>query len=280
MPLPHDFVKNDIQINNQKITTITCLHNLMRFIFLVALLTFSVFQAQSQTVAQSIFAEYGYPNIPEDSTAIFTMFGYSKYRLYADDKFVQIETFQDLPAEQLQGLGAGLRSVFVKERASGDVFICVTLDSLRIRMKGGEKEQASFREVTETFNSGSAAVYGKGSKKIDIQGYGCEQYLVKGAFRDTVPAYLTRQVTPGPAIKDYPLYVSGGGQDYGLMLGRDEVLWNDYTLEFRALAIEINKPRDVAVELASYRLVTEEEGDKLIKEWFEKLMTMPVEGKN
>ncbi len=252
----------------------------MRLISLPTILFFLAIQADAQTTANSIFAEYGYPNIPKDSTAIYTMFGFSKFRVYADDKYIKVETYQDLPEEQLEELGAGLRSVFIKERASGDVYICVALDTLLIRMKGGEKEQASFREMTETFNSGSAAVYGKGDKKTEIQGYNCRQYLVKGAFRDTVSAFLTTQVVPAAAIKDFPLYVSGGGQDYGLMLGRDEILWNDYTLEFRALNLEINKPQNVAQEMASYRLVTEEEGDQLIQSWFSKLMGLPVEGKN
>lgn len=252
----------------------------MRFIFLPTILLFLAFQTQAQTVANSIFAEYGYPNIPKDSATIQTMFGFSKFRAYADDKYIKVEAFQDLPEEQLEELGAGLRSVFIKERASGDVYICVALDTLLIRLKGGEKEQASFREMTETFNSGSAAVYGKGRKTLDIQGFTCQQYLVKGALSDTVSAFLTTQVVPGAAIRDFPLYVSGGGQDYGLMLGRDEILWNNYTLEFRALKLEINKPQNVAKEMASYRLVTEEEGDQLIQAWFSKLMGLPVEGKN
>ncbi len=154
------------------------------------------------------------------------------------------------------------------------------LDSVLIRLKGGEKEQATFKEVTETFNSGTAAVFGKGNKKADIQGFSCEQYWVKGTYSDTVSAYVTDRVVLGPNVKDFPLYVAGEGKSYGLMLGRDEVLWNGYTLEFRALKVEINQPRDLAKELISYRLVTEEEGDRLIKDWFSKLMGMPVEGKN
>lgn len=251
----------------------------MRFAVLCFLTILSV-HTNAQTVANSIFAEYGYPNIPKDSATIHMMFGYSKYRIYADDKFVKVETFQDLPEEMAKEMGAGLRSSFIKERASGDVFICVVLDSVLIRLKGGEEEQATFRVVTATFNSGTAAIFGKGSKNADIQGFSCEQYLVKGTYSDTVSAYVTDRVVLGPTVKDFPLYVAGEGKSYGLMLGRDEVLWNGYTLEFRALKVEINQPRDVAKELNSYRLVTEEEGDKLIKDWFSKLMEMPVEGKN
>lgn len=252
----------------------------MRFIIFLIILTVCALQAQSQTTANSISAEYGYPNIPKDSTTIFTMFGYSKFRVYADDKFVKVEAFQDLPEEKLEELGAGLRSVFIKDRTSGNVFICVALDTLLIRMRGGEKEEASFQEMTATFNSGSSAVYAKGNKSMVIQGFDCQQYLVKGAFRDTISAYLTTQVVLGPTIKDFPLYVSGSGKEFGLMLGRDEILWNDYTLEFRALKLDINRPLNVARELASYKLVTEEEGDQMIKDWFSRLMDMPVEGKH
>jgi hypothetical protein len=252
----------------------------MRFVFLLTTLSFWVSSAHSQTVANSIFAEYGYPNIPKDSTTIQTMYGFSKFRVYADDKFVKVEAFQDVPEEQLEELGAGLRSSFIKERASGDVYICVTLDTLLIRLKGGEKEKATFQEITETFNSGSAAIYGKGNKTTDIQGFGCQEYLVKGAFQDTVSAYVTDRVVLGPTIRDFPLYVAGEGKNYGLLLGRDEVVWNGYVLEFRALKVEINQPRNMGKELASYQLVTEAEGDKIIQDWFSKLMGVPVEGKN
>jgi hypothetical protein len=252
----------------------------MRFIFLSIILTFLASQTNGQTVANSLFVEYGYPNIPKDSTTIQTMFGYSKYRVYADDKYVKVEVFQDLPEEMTMELGAGLRSSFIKERASDEVFLCVMLDTLLIRLKGREKERASFKEVTETFNSGTSAVFGKGDKKADIQRFPCQQYLVKGTYSDTVSAYVTDRVMLGPTVKDFPLYVAGDGKSYGLMLGRDEVLWNGYTLEFRALKVEINQARDLAKELASYKLVTEEEGDKLIKDWFSKLMGMPVEDRN
>ena len=71
----------------------------MRFTLLTITLTFWAFQAKGQTLANSLFVEYGYPNIQKDSTTIQTMFGYSKYRVYADDKFVKVEVFQDLPEE-------------------------------------------------------------------------------------------------------------------------------------------------------------------------------------
>ena len=252
----------------------------MRFILFIALLLLLAPQAWSQTVANSIFAEYGYPAIPKDSAILQNMYGYSKFRVYADERFVKVEAFQDLPKEQLDVMGAGLRSVFIKDRSSGNVFICVALDTLLIRMRGGETEQASFREMTEAFNSGTAAVFPKSAGQVNILDFPCRQYLVKGTFADSVTAYLTDRVVLGKGISDFPMYVSGEGKNYGLLLGRDEKLWNDYILAFRALKVEINQPRDVAKELASYKLVTEEEGDQMIKDWFVKLMEMPVEGKN
>lgn len=252
----------------------------MRFVLSIAILLLLAPQAWSQTVANSIFAEYGYPAIPKDSTILQTMYGYSKFRVYTDDLFFKVEAFQDLPEENLEELGAGLRSVFIKDRKSGNVFICVALDTLLIRMRGGETEQASFREMTEAFNSGTTSVLPKSAGQVDIIGYPCRQYLVKGTFTDSVTAYLTDRIMLGKGISDFPMYVSGEGKNYGLLLGRDETLWNGYTLAFRALRFEINQPRDVAKELASYKLVTEEEGDQMIKDWFARLMEMPVEGKN
>lgn len=234
----------------------------------------------AQTFADALFVEYGYPNISKDSVAIHTMYGYSKFRVYGDAKYVQVEAYQDLPKEQLEALGAGLRSVFVLERASGDVYICVALDTLRIRMKGGEKERASYRQMTEAFNSGAANMYGQGPGSRKILDYYCREFLTSGQMSDTTSIYLTPDIALGEQLLDCPTYVSVGGKNYGLILGRDEVLWNKYILEFRALKVEINRPRDVAAQLAAYQLVTEEEGDRMIGEWFNKLMETPVEGRN
>ena len=235
---------------------------------------------RAQTFADALFIEYGYPNIPKDSVTIRMMYGDSKFRVYGDDKYVQVEAYQDLPKEQLEALGAGLRSVFIVERTSGDVYICVALDSLRIRMKGGDKEKASYRQMTEAFNSGAANMYGQGPGKRDILGYRCQEFLTSGQMSDTISIYLNQDIALGEQVGDFPTWVSIAGKNYGLILGRDETLWNNYVLEFRALQVEINRPRDVAAQLASYQLVTEEEGDRLIGEWFSKLMEAPVEGRN
>jgi hypothetical protein len=237
--------------------------------------------AQGQTLAKSIFAEYGYVNIPADSVVLHTMFGITRYRLYADDQYIKLETYQNLSEKERKQVGPSIRSLLVKERASNDVYLCISFDTLQIRMKGEEKEREAFQRMSELFNSKEAAVFGNGRKTAAIQGFNCSELFVKGAYSDTVSSFITNQVILDQSIQDFPLYVSNNGVSYGLMLGRDEVLWNGQTIEFRAVKLDINAPMDIRAELNQYQLVSKEKGNKLLKEIFTKSMGIPEEkGRN
>ncbi len=240
--------------------------------YLTLALALLAFQLNGQTVAKSILVEYGYPNIPKENAGLQTMFGVTKYLVYADDKYLKIESYQDLTAEQAKQIGPTLRSLFVKDRRTNELFLCVSLDTLFIRMKGGEQEKTLFKGMTETFNAGSEAFRGTGPKKADIQGYACNEVLVKGKFSDTISAFVAYQIVLDPVIKDFPLYVAKGEKSFGLMLGRDEILWDGKVIEFRALKLEINQPKEVESELAMYRLVSKEEGERAVKAVFTRMI--------
>lgn len=253
----------------------------MKFTFSILIVWVLALQVKSQSVASSVFIEYGYPNIPEDSVVLHMMYGMTKYRAYADEHFLVIESFQDLPEEQRKIMGNGLQSMFIKERRTDDLFLCVTLDSLRLRMKGREKELASFQKLIETYNSVNAPIFGKGLRSLDIAGHASREFLIKGSFTDTISAYLADQIILADNIKDFPMQVANEEGEYGVLLGRDEVLWNGSLIEFRATNVEINKPKDIASELQSFELCSKEEGEKKIKAYFMKLMGMPQgDGKN
>jgi len=67
--------------------------------------------------------------------------------------------------------------------------------------------------MIETFNSGSQLVPAKGQKKIDIQGFTCDEILVAGKFSDTISAYVSSQIILDPTIKDfYPLVTQEQGE--------------------------------------------------------------------
>jgi len=243
----------------------------MRHIFVLVFIAFLTFQIKGQTVAKSIFAEYGYTNIPKESVGLYAMFGLTKYKVYADEKFLKFESYQDIPLEDVSKIGPTLRSSFVKERSTDEVFLCVAFDTLFIRMKAGEQERASFQQMTETFSSGGQSVFAKGKKKIDIQGFVCDEIFVQGKFSDTISAFVSKQIVLDPKIKDFPLYVSGDGiSPHGLMLGRDEVMKTNI-LELRAIRLEINQPQDLSKELASYQLVTQKQGEAMMKELLSKM---------
>ncbi|MBC7776487.1 MAG: hypothetical protein H7246_13720 [Phycisphaerae bacterium] len=252
----------------------------MRHISILIFLACFSLQSRSQTVAKSIFAEYGYTNIPKESVGLYTTFGLTKYRVYADDKFLKFESYQDIPLEEANKIGPTLRSSFVKERSTNEVYVCVAFDTLFIRMKAGEEERASFQQMTETFNSGRKSVYAKGKKKIDIQGFTCNEIFVAGKYSDTISAFVSSQIILDPAIKDFPMYVGNEIAPYGLMLGRNEVIKANM-LELRAIKLEINQPRDLSKELMSCHLVTQQQGEAMMKDLLTKMMRLPtITGKN
>jgi hypothetical protein len=245
----------------------------MKNALIAALFICLAVQGNSQTVAKSIFIEYGYVNLSKDVEGLQAMFGYTKYMVYDDDKFLKVESYQDLPAEEVQKMGPGIRSSYIKEKASNELYLCVSLDSLHIRMKADEEERSSFQAMTQTYQMGSEAVYATGDKKLDIQGFNCNEILIAGKYSDTLSAFVANQIVLDTSIADFPLYAVS----HGLILGRDEILGN-IVLEFRAKKLEINQPRDFSAELTAYTLVTKEAGEAMLKEAFNKMMGTPEEG--
>ena len=252
----------------------------MKQAFILFCFVLMVLPTQSQTIAKSLYAEYAYIHVPKENVALYNRFGMVKYRFYSDEKFLHFESYQDIPLTDPSKTGPTLRSSIIRERASDIVYVCLSFDTLRIKMVGGKEERASFQKLASAFNSGSSSIYREGKKKTDIQGFSCRELLVKGKFADTISAYFSNQIVLDPKIADFPLYTSSGGAPYGLMLGRDEELMGNF-LEFRAIKLEINQPRKISAELASYQLVSPEKGETMMKDLLAKMMVpAPGAGKN
>jgi len=252
----------------------------MKKILIVFFFGMVILPANSQTIAKSLYAEYAYLHVPKENVALYNRFGMVKYKFYADEKFLSFESYQDIPLTDPSKVGPTLRSSIIRERASDIEYVCLSFDTLRIKMVGGKEERASFQKLSSAFNSGSTSIYREGNKKTEIQGFSCRELLVKGKFADTVSAYFSNQIILDPKIADFPLYTPAGVTPYGLLLGRDEVL-QENLLEFRAIKLEINQPRNITAELASYQLVSPEKGEAMMKEMLDKMMVPPQgSGKN
>ncbi|MDX2133958.1 MAG: hypothetical protein SFV52_04205 [Saprospiraceae bacterium] len=241
------------------------------FLLLIVFLTMCAV-AQAQT-AGAIYVEYGYPEISKADQAMMTMYGYTKYRVYADDQFLSVENLQDLPADMAAQVGAGLQTSFTKDRKTNEVFLCMTVGDDRIRKKADQEERAQFDVMTRMFASTDGNVLIMTNQRKEINGYNCHQYLIlREETADTLTVYLTPAINPGPSVKDFPMSLATNGEFYGVILGRDDKAWDGSILAFRALRVELNKPKNMGAELASYRTVTEEEGNAIIKAWMTKQM--------
>lgn len=238
------------------------------FMILLVLMATPLF---SQTEASSIYAEFRYVNIPKEKADLYNLFGLTQYKVYADAQFLKFETYQDIPLQDPNGKGPTLRTSFILERVSGEIYLCVSLDTLSIRMKAGAAERSSFQQTTQAFNSGSKSVRAMGNRQLDIQGFSCNELMVAGKFSDNISAYVTDQIQLAPMIRDFPLFIGSPEKTYGLMLGRDELV-KGQILELRAVTLEINQPKNLYAELATYQLVTQEEGDLRMKSLLTKMM--------
>jgi len=91
---------------------------------------------QAQEPVHSMFIEYGYPGISEDTTikAPYSMLRYINYRVYTDEHYTTLERQMENPFVQKPEQDLTLQMVFVEERNTGGVTLCVKLDSLRVRM--------------------------------------------------------------------------------------------------------------------------------------------------
>lgn len=238
------------------------------FVILLSMLATPLF---SQTEATSIYAEFRYVNVPKEKTDLYNLFGLTQYKVYADGQFLKFETYQEIPLQDSNVKGPTLRTSFIKERETNEIYLCVSLDTLSIRMKAGAAERSSFQQTTQAFNSGGKSVRAMGNRQLGIQGYSCIELIVAGKFSDNISAFVTDQIQLAPSIRDFPLFIGSTEKTYGLMLGRDELV-KGQILELRAVALEVNQPKNLYAEMATYQLVTQEQGDVMMKSLLTRMM--------
>lgn len=235
----------------------------MRLLLFIALFFPFCMGATAQSSGNALYIEYGYPNIPERDPQLMSGYGYARYRVYADDRFISVENAQVLP----EGENQGLRSGFIQDRQGGEVYLCVEVGQERFRKRTNAQETEMFHDLTTRMPKGMMNLIGT-NKTERILGHDCLQYwLIPEGQTDTMVVYLNNRLVPASGVRNFPMAVHQGGEFHGVVLGRDDKTDKGQVIPFRALSIDINKPKDIAAVLAGYRTVSEEEGNTILQRW-------------
>jgi len=237
----------------------------MRIALLVALVVAVGFAMNAQSTAKSVYIEYGYPDIPDADPAVQSVYGHARYRVYADDRYTTVENARLMPGETAQGL----RSGFIQDRRSGDVYLCVEVGQDRFRKRANAEEASLFESLTARMYQGKMNLIGTNTTQR-IMGLDCLQYwLIPEGSTDTLIVYLNNRLIPAGAVRNFPMAVFQGGEFHGVVLGRDDRTDGGGVIPFRALSMDIDKPQDVAALLTGYRTVSEEEGNAILQRWLQ-----------
>lgn len=240
----------------------------MRLLPIFLLLALPVL-GQGQTSVSSILIKYGYIDLPADQPALQMMFGSSKMQLYCDENYLVFEQFQEAEPGSPAPAGGMPQMMVIQDHRADAAYMCLQLDTLRVRMTADESKRQELKDMILGMSTARATP--ASAQTVRIAGYDCQSYGLIGEAGDTVQVYTTAALVPAKAAEKYPLYLRIQGAEAGFMLGKDEQ-FGPYTVRRRAIVVSINEIQDIEGRLKSFRLVSEEEINKLMREWMQKQM--------
>lgn len=230
-------------------------------------------------VAHSVNLEYSYADLPADDQVLQMIYGFTRIRMYADSTFMFLEKSQEIPQEMKKTMGPGLKMVLFKDLNTGSIFTGMQLDTAKIRsLTTGEKlEQFKFVFESLTQHTRSARRVIDPPKKI--AGYDCARLQLVSTEGDTIFMSVSPGIRLGPGARDLPYYLETTPDLTGLVLEKEEP-FGEKTLYLRASRVELDQPRNIRAEMEAYRLVSEEEAERLMEAYMTNSMGLPAKDKN
>jgi hypothetical protein len=179
-----------------------------------------------------------------------------------------------------QSFGPGLNMSYIMDRNSKALFLCAILDTIKLRMSGDERDIQYIEETLQSNRKVGLTILGKQDQEVTILNKLATRYLAAGTFSDSAYLFIHEHLRFAKHLRQFPMCISTGKGATGLLLGRDDILHNGTTLEFRALELELNQPRDIPSIMNEYQLVTKEEGELAIKKFMNPELEDSKNGKN
>lgn len=232
---------------------------------LLALLCLLLTQAIAQDVQKiekSIYIEYGYEGIDTDDVVGQMMFAKKRLAIYADADFMMLQTYSTDPKPQtMEAIVVGM----IKDMKTGKVYPCLTIGDQKLRQK--ETLEQSMSEDIFSGLSDSDYEMSKTDNAEKIAGIASAQWnMILPEMEDTSSVYLSLNISPNDAIKDQPLFVFRSDEYLGLLLGKDSA-FGPKIYQFRALKVELDRPRPIAEQLATFEETSEEMLNKTLKSY-------------
>lgn len=226
-------------------------------LFFFALLVAPCIAQQSNKIItpKSVYVEFAYVDIPEEDQLQKMMFGNTRLKIYSDARYSMLESVQ-----QTNG---GLKSVVIRDNKSGDTYICVEMDTLKIKMK--QEDTNKLADLFGMPNDSTQTWKSLGDFKQPIMEYTARDWLISNPDAGDYHIFISDRITPAEDMSQSPLFIYRDGKYLGMMLGYDRQPYGSFTLHMRAVAIETDRPKDIGAELAAFRTVTEAEGNTLLQ---------------
>lgn len=238
----------------------------MKHLICFFLLLFQGWMLLAQTPVNAIYMEFGYVNVPKEDKLTQALYGYSRYRYYMDEQFIQFEQSADLPPDLKQLFGPGLSSSYIFDINRNELFLCVTLDSVKIRMPATEKDMEIFEGMLKHEIS-NISYPNTETQQLEILEKNTVGYPVPGVYSDTAFLFVHKEMNVASHLHKFPMYLPEGPIGPGLVMGRNDPTKNGLTLEFRVIYMELDRPKSLAAELGAFTLVTEEAGQEAIRKF-------------
>ncbi|MBL7807446.1 MAG: hypothetical protein JNN28_06520 [Saprospiraceae bacterium] len=238
----------------------------MKHLICFFLLFFQGWILAAQSPVNAIYMEFGYVNLQNEDKFIQAMYGYARYRYYMDEHFIHFEQSADLPPDLKYLFGPGLTSSYIFDIHRNELFVCVTLDSVKIRMPSTEKDMEIFEGMLK-HNISNTSYPSTKTQQLEILEKNTVGYPVAGVYSDTAFLFVHKEINLANHLHQFPMYLPEGPIGPGLVMGRNDPTKNGLTLEFRVIYMELDRPKSLAAELGAFTLVTEEAGQEAIRKF-------------
>jgi hypothetical protein len=223
--------------------------------------------SQTVEVKKSVHIEYGYTGLTDQPEYMQRLYGAQRFEVYADNTCYMITSRQQQNGQEAFAVNT-IVSTYVTEYATQKTWLCISLDTLKIKMEivAGKDEGSNLKEVL--FGADTPLI--TSSQKTDntetVSNYACNEVVLEYQDRTPINILYAPQFVPSGNMTKSPFFLNHNGQTYGLVMGHNQEL-GPMKLHLRALKVAIDTP-DPAMNkmLDNYRQVTHDQGNQLIRE--------------